>query len=394
MKVIFAHPLIYRYHTYAGGERRLILLAKALVELGVSVEYVTSHLHGGDEFKFDGISIRTLPVPFNYYKSLVGRESYSFSILLKRYLNRTKFDVLHTPGALFYLLQSSRKPVLLEVYDFELLRDTSAFWMALKRSYYSLNFYYRFYRRSLQLADAIGLESPAQYSDLKRFCPSIDNDRVYSLPICVDIADIENRLSGRTMSRKDIGIGEHDFVIISTNRFTRIKGIDVLVEAFNVLHQEISSTKLILVGAPDSYLAEVKRKVHQFGLENDVIIKPNLSQRELMMYYAISDVYVSPVLLGSVSNSILDAMAVGLPIISTVMPWLVRENVNGHIVPRGDAMAIAEALLEFFDSNDRERMGRNSRRLAKEYDSNAVAKTALGIYGKITQGGDLRKGVP
>jgi glycosyltransferase involved in cell wall biosynthesis len=156
-----------------------------------------------------------------------------------------------------------------------------------------------------------------------------------------------------------------------------------LIKAFQLIKQEIGNAKLVLIGSPGPYLPNILKKIHELRLSSDVKLLTSIAYRELINYYAISNVYVCPLLIGSTSNSILEAMACGLPIVSTIMPWLVYNDVNGYIVPKANAEAIALAILKIYDKGVCKTFGKASREIVKEYDWKNIAKKALSIYEKL-----------
>jgi glycosyltransferase involved in cell wall biosynthesis len=273
MKVVVSHALLYGAHSFDGGSRRLLSLAKALLDLGVDTEYVTSRLNGVREFKCGKLKIRTINVPFNSFKKFVGTESYVYAYFLRNTLNKLDFDILHTPTGMFYTLQRRRKPVLLEVYDLELITDREPLRMAIKRCYYGLRGQYSLYRHALMMAEGITVENASQFELLRHFCPGVETGKVYQLPSSVDLKEVDRILSS-TSSGIERGQLKGEFVIITTNRFTYAKGLDYLVKAFAGVKREIHSVRLVMVGGgPESGKRAIEKLVNKLGLADAVTIK-------------------------------------------------------------------------------------------------------------------------
>ncbi len=103
------------------------------------------------------------------------------------------------------------------------------------------------------------------------------------------------------------------------------------------------------------------------------------------------DVFVLPSLGEGVSNTILEAMASGLPVIATRVggnPELVEEGVTGRLVPPGDPEALARALLEYLDDPARlAREGRAARaRVEARFSMGAMVRAYLGVYDDLLAG--------
>jgi glycosyltransferase involved in cell wall biosynthesis len=97
-------------------------------------------------------------------------------------------------------------------------------------------------------------------------------------------------------------------------------------------------------------------------------------------------VYVLPSYREGTPRSVLEALAVGRPVITTDAPGCretVIEGENGLMVPPRDSEALYAAMLRLCDDRElRERMGKRSRRLAEtKYDVREVNRTILQLAG-------------
>jgi len=106
--------------------------------------------------------------------------------------------------------------------------------------------------------------------------------------------------------------------------------------------------------------------------------------------YATADVFVLPTLADCFPLVIQEAMAAGLPVVSTAVgaiPEAVRDGETGLLTPPGDAHALRAALAALVDDPARGRsMGARGRALAEEkYDSAANARRVLGIMRGISR---------
>ncbi len=140
------------------------------------------------------------------------------------------------------------------------------------------------------------------------------------------------------------------------------KGVSYLLRAYQRFKS--ANTELLLVG---NYPDDMRPFV---PFRDDFKHIPHVPQADLPKIYQNADVFVFPSLLEGMGLVVLEAMASGLPVITTPNgPGdLVRDGVDGFVVPIRDVDTIVEKL-EFLRTHpeDRLRMGQNARERAKEF---------------------------
>ncbi|MCK5857889.1 MAG: glycosyltransferase family 4 protein [Abyssibacter sp.] len=159
--------------------------------------------------------------------------------------------------------------------------------------------------------------------------------------------------------RRELGLAGTTFIYVG--RLWWGKGINHLLEAFERLQRQSSApVSLLLVGdGPEE--AELKQACAERGIHN-VVFAGFRQKPELPRYYALADVFVFPTLGDPYGLVVDEAMACGLPVISTVAAGEIRdrveEGVNGYVVPPEDSAALAGAMrILVEDAALRERMG-------------------------------------
>ena len=108
------------------------------------------------------------------------------------------------------------------------------------------------------------------------------------------------------------------------------------------------------------------------------------------------DLFVLPSLAEGISNTILEAMASGLPVVATAVggnPELVDEGRTGTLVPPADPQAMAQAMLRYYaDAAECRRQGREARRTAeRRFGMTAMTNGYLAIYDKTLQRQQVRR---
>jgi glycosyltransferase involved in cell wall biosynthesis len=109
---------------------------------------------------------------------------------------------------------------------------------------------------------------------------------------------------------------------------------------------------------------------------------------DIVDHYRRSDVFVTATTWEGMPNTVLEAMACGLPIVGTQasgLHELVHDGVNGSLVPIKDPDALAEAIAHLVDNGyERRRMGRQSRKLAEnEFAWEYITEQYLDIYEQV-----------
>jgi glycosyltransferase involved in cell wall biosynthesis len=141
-----------------------------------------------------------------------------------------------------------------------------------------------------------------------------------------------------------------------------------LVRAAGILHERgVLAGRVAIVGEGELE-QPVRAEIAARGLGRDVRVFP--FEGASAPYLAAADLVVVPSLWESLPYAVLDAMAVGLPVLATAVggvPELVRDGTTGRLVPPSDDAALAEALAELLgDAAARERMGAAARKLVEE----------------------------
>ena len=169
--------------------------------------------------------------------------------------------------------------------------------------------------------------------------------------------------------------------LLAVGRFAPTKGFEYLLAACKILHEKNFSFTLTLVGgsglAAGGYLGpQLTRICATLGLKDLVRMPGLVSHNELPQLLETHDIFVAPCIIApngerdGIPNVIIEAMAFGLPMISTkvnAIPEIVRNGETGIAVPQRDAAALAEAVLYMYAHPDEARlMAANGRKLALE----------------------------
>lgn len=171
-----------------------------------------------------------------------------------------------------------------------------------------------------------------------------------------------------------------DFTFINVARQDENKNQIAILKAFTELYKENKKIKLYLVGDGPCHQM-LQQEICRRGLDNVVTMPGNVSNVE--DYYALADVYVQASHREALPLTTLEAMAAGLPIISTDvggMKDIVKDN--GILISDNNDNALLCAMKKFLQCkvSEREHLGTISRQIVKEYSSAEMAKKYVEIY--------------
>jgi sugar transferase (PEP-CTERM/EpsH1 system associated) len=161
--------------------------------------------------------------------------------------------------------------------------------------------------------------------DATRFTPLLQRDRV----------------------REQHGYGAADLIFGCVGRLTPIKDHRGLLEAFHAVATRHPHSRLIVVG-DGSERPVLEEEVRRRGLADRVRLVGHCD--DVTPWLGIMDVFVHPSLMEGMSNAVLEAMAVALPVVATAVggtPEMVEHGVTGLLVPPATPDALIGAMMSY-----------------------------------------------
>ena len=150
--------------------------------------------------------------------------------------------------------------------------------------------------------------------------------------------------SQKRANRRTWNIPEDAFVIGIVSKLWKGKGHATLVEAFSLLAAEGPDIRLVIVGE-GPLEPELTRLVRRKAVADKVVLTG--FHREVAPLISMFDLAVLPSLFEGMGRVLLEAMAMGIPVIGSDVggiPDLVRHGTEGFLVPPGDAAALASSI--------------------------------------------------
>ena len=212
------------------------------------------------------------------------------------------------------------------------------------------------------------LESEAKASALLR------GQKITSIPNPIDthIYKIGNKQEAR--QRLGLPLDKKLILFVSQRVTNRNKGMDYLIEACRLLTSPCEV--VILGGHAEEVVEQLPLKAHPLGYDND-------EQRILDVYRAV-DVFVLPSLSENLPNTIMEAMACGVPCIGFKVggiPEEIDHQKNGYVAEYRNAEDLARGINWVLTEADYEALSRNAvHKVAQNYSQQSVAMKYLDVY--------------
>lgn len=242
---------------------------------------------------------------------------------------------------------------------------------------------------TLKYANKIFATSPLDYSLLNNL--GIENERIrlvtngvnevfYSQSSPQQIQSVCNRLNLPQLSDKKVPVG------IFLGNHTKNKGIDVLLSAFS----RIKKPFILIVCGQKRDGIDYEGFSARYSDRQKIIFTDWISNEDIIALFQYADLFVYPTLSDTLPLVILEAMASGLPIISTKVggiPYQVDPSC-GILVDSGDPQAIEEAFEQITEDEQKlALMGQAAKEIVRaKFDWDRSAQKALGFYQEILAG--------
>ncbi len=228
-----------------------------------------------------------------------------------------------------------------------------------------MNFFDRFLPAC---SDGITVDTYATLLDLENICPNIKG-RSYVKAITNLGTDIDVFKPDKpdTSIRASLNIGKNETIVLYVGHLIHRKGIDVLMKSWEDVCKYFKNVHLILIGrGPLDNLV----KKYQEKCRNIHIVPYVPTQKDLAKYYNVSDIFAFPTRLEGHGMTASEAMACGLPVVTTNAKGvrdIVLDGKTGYKVDVNDVKQFSEKLkILLSDGSLRKKMGLAGRKCIEE----------------------------
>lgn len=175
--------------------------------------------------------------------------------------------------------------------------------------------------------------------------------------------------------------------ILLVGRFHWIKGYNYALDALRrLLDKGYHFHFTIIAGQPSE---EILYQKNSMKLSENINILPNLSHDEVLLNMQHADILLLPSVMEGIANVVLEAMAVGLPVVSSDcggMSEVIDNEINGLLFQNRNVAHMAEQLEKMinYSPEERERMAILARqRVTEQFGADRLGKEMIALYEEV-----------
>lgn len=211
------------------------------------------------------------------------------------------------------------------------------------------------------------------------------SENIVSVPTGIDLSafnpdEVEETLRG------ELGLGAATPLVGTVAILRRRKGHHILLNAVRSVIEKIPEARFVFAGdGPQKQ--NLEETIKELGLEEKVIMLG--MRKDIPKVLKALDVFVLPTLQEALGTSFIEAMAMEKPVIGSNIGGVgevIKEGVNGYLVPPEDPEALAKALIKALgDKQKAVSMGLEGRRIAEqEFSTEKMCERMYGLYSSLS----------
>lgn len=194
-------------------------------------------------------------------------------------------------------------------------------------------------------------------------------------------------------ARDQLGINPECNLFLFVGRIERLKAIDTILQAVDLLRREnkplMERTCFAIIGGDpknpaDEEIQRLKSVAQELKIEHLVDFLGAKNHEELRLYYAAASAVIVPSDYESFGMVALEAMAAGTPVIASEvggLAFLVQDQETGLLMPVRDPKALAAGIVSILADSEKHRLlGENAAQLAEQYAWQRIVERLLPIF--------------
>lgn len=368
------HPVI------GGAEKQTENLARELIKGGLKVFVLTERIRGLQRVEdLDGLLVYRDIMPLRW--RFICGISYLLSTFVFLYRKRDDYDVIHTHILYHHTLSALviswlfNKKVVVKIAcggQFgELARIRKIIGTRLLSAI--CNRVDAFIAISRQIEYELGMLG-------------LSPGKIFHIPNFVDLKKFHPVQDGVKMRlRSDLCLPADNKIALFIGRLVPQKTPSCLIEAWAEVSFHYPHSILVLIGE-GKLKADLENQICDLNLQGKVLFLPKTST--ISSYFQASDIFILHSLSEGLSNSLMEAMACGLPCVATVIGGntdLIEDGVDGILVRPSSSEELAQAILGILNDEQGARLlGRRAReKIGKCYSSEYVIPRYINLYNAL-----------
>ena len=218
---------------------------------------------------------------------------------------------------------------------------------------------------------------------------SLDPNKVVTVPNGIDLESVDDAREIPHL-RSTLGLSEDSRLILTVGNLRRVKGIDVLIRAAQIVCGAHPQTVFLIAGsvADRGYYDELKHLAHELNVASNLRFLGECDNVRSLLHS--SDIFCLLSRSEGMSNALLEAMACKLPCVVTGVGGnldVIEDGRSGFLVPSEAPEATADRIIALLNSPEQaRRVGRAARHAVQaRFSAAAVVSELANIYDRLLQ---------
>jgi len=230
----------------------------------------------------------------------------------------------------------------------------------------------------------------------ENYGPVVEKVTVVFNSVDLDRFHPRNRDLHRAEKRSALDIPSDTVVLLFVGNNYRLKGLEPLMAAVGLLRRKYPTRPIRLLVAGRGQVARYRRKARRLGVADLVLFLGSVKHIE--QYYAASDIYVHPTFYDSCSLTVLEALASGLPVVTTrfngAADAIVSEDGGRVIEDPANVNDLEESIAHYFDEGIRTKARTITRQWMEQVPPGYNMEQTLRVYDEVVREAERERVVP
>ena len=375
MSVESGKKAIYVASIFAHFRAFHIPFLKMLQEDGNEVWAAARTTNEVDRNELERIGVKCIEIPFsrNPY-SISNIKSYR---LMRKLFRENHFDLVHvhTPAAAFIARAAARGTgqgkVIYTAHGFHFYKGAPfKNWLV----------YYTAEKMAEKWTDVLITINKEDFERAKR---SFKTKWIEYIPgIGLDTQKYKENTVDRSIKRKELGLSDKDFVVISVGELNTNKNHEAIIRSLSLLNDSRIHYLVCGIGSLRDYLENLAMKLK---LQNQVHLLGY--RKDIAELCSASDIFAFPSKREGLGRSALEAMACGLPLVTSNVHGIVdysENGITGYSCNPKDISCFADSIAKLVSSSElRKKMGENNSISVANFDIQKVLVRMREIYSEL-----------
>ena len=380
-----------------GGESYLVWLAQELSRRGHDV-----HVFAIEAEKDPAASYQVHLIPVLRWPRSLRMLSFLFNS--GRLVRRDAFDIVHGVGLTLAMNVFNPHGGVEQAYlrqEFRSISNRFYYLWRWVRQYLSLEHHVTLWiqRRqylSPRVKRIIAISQMIKRNIAENYGPVVEKVTVVFNSVDLDRFHPRNRDLHRTEKRSALDIPSDTVVLLFVGNNYRLKGLEPLMAAVGLLRRKYPTRPIRLLVAGRGQVARYRRKARRLGVADLVLFLGSVKHIE--QYYAASDIYVHPTFYDSCSLTVLEALASGLPVVTTrfngAADAIVSEDGGRVIEDPANVNDLEESIAHYFDEGIRTKARTITRQWMEQVPPGYNMEQTLRVYDEVVREAERERVVP